>query len=176
VGIFEKPKGSGVWGISYCDRQGKRHRERVGRRADAIAAYSDRKREIREGRYVPPRSGGLTLTFRDLAERAMEYASLEKLASLHLANHTPYVCPETQSDTQKDWRRWFEDALKEAGIKDFRWHDLRHTFASRLVMAGVPLLTVKELLGHHSITMTERYAHLSPDHRAIEIEKIGAAK
>src|SRR5882724_5222997 len=77
MGLYEKMKGSGVWSISYCDRQGKRHRERIGRRADAEAAYTDRKREIREGRYLPPRTAGRGfLSFRKLAEAAMEQKKL----------------------------------------------------------------------------------------------------
>lgn len=68
--------------------------------------------------------------------------------------------------------RWFTEAVREAGIKDFTWHCLRHTFASRLVMAGVDIRTVQELLGHKSITMTMRYAHLSPQHRAAAVEKL----
>lgn len=68
--------------------------------------------------------------------------------------------------------RWFTDAVKDAKLGDFTWHDLRHTFASRLVMAGVDIRTVQELMGHKSITMTMRYAHLSPEHRAAALEKL----
>ena len=70
--------------------------------------------------------------------------------------------------------RWFTDAALEAQVQDFKWHDLRHTFASRLVMAGVDIRTVQELMGHKSITMTMRYAHLSPKHRTEALEKLCA--
>lgn len=57
----------------------------------------------------------------------------------------------------------WDTARRRAGLEDVNLHDLRHTFASRLVMRGVPLLTVSKLLGHANITMTMRYAHLAPD-------------
>lgn len=62
--------------------------------------------------------------------------------------------------------------MKLAGIGNFRLHDCRHHFASKLVQAGVDLYTVKELLGHSEITMTERYSHLAPDNLRLAVEKV----
>lgn len=63
-----------------------------------------------------------------------------------------------------DMRNPFEDALKKAGIEDFRWHDLRHTTASELAMNGATLAEIAEVLGHKSLSMVKRYAHLSESH------------
>jgi integrase len=58
-------------------------------------------------------------------------------------------------------RAW-RQALKAAGIENFRWHDLRHCWASWLVQNGTPLYAVQELGGWNSVQMVQRYAHLSP--------------
>lgn len=85
------------------------------------------------------------------------------------AKKSPWLIPHPEDPKRHDhgprfawhFRQW----CRRAGIHDFRWHDLRHTFCSRLAMAGIHLLTIKELAGHRSISVTERYAHLAPDFR-----------
>ena len=66
----------------------------------------------------------------------------------------------------------FGRACRAAGIGNFHWHDLRHTFASHLVMAGVDLRTVQELLGHKTLETTLRYSHLAPAHKAKAVARI----
>jgi len=65
----------------------------------------------------------------------------------------------------KNIKKAFKTALKNAGITDFRFHDLRHTFASQVIMRGGDLKDVQELLGHKSMSMTLRYSHLSQEHK-----------
>ena len=83
-----------------------------------------------------------------------------------------YVFPGKTGHGLVDIRKRFHRALQEAGIEGFVFHDLRHTFASHLVMAGVDLMTVKEFLGHKDIKMTLRYAHLAPDYKRAAITQL----
>jgi integrase len=69
-------------------------------------------------------------------------------------------------------RGWFPSALEEAKIEGYTWHCNRHTFASRLVMAGVDLRTVAELLGHRTLQMVMRYSHLAPEHQASAVDRL----
>lgn len=72
------------------------------------------------------------------------------------------------TDIKTAWNR----LLQEADIEDFRWHDLRHHFASQLAIKGVNLNTIRELLGHSSYKMTLRYAHLSSSHKAEAVSRL----
>jgi integrase len=75
---------------------------------------------------------------------------------------------ESLDDVKNAWL----PIVKAAKLVNFTFHDLRHTFASKLVMAGVDLNTVRELLGHADIKMTLRYAHLAPEHKAAAVAKL----
>src|SRR6185295_13226938 len=74
----------------------------------------------------------------------------------------------------KDVKNAFHTALEIAEINDFTWHDLRHTFASWLIMKGASLRSVAELLGHRGLRMVMRYAHLSPEHLSAEVGLLDA--
>ncbi len=85
---------------------------------------------------------------------------------------SPLVFCAPQGGFLRNFSRDWYPALRKAAIPDFRWHDTRHTAASRLVMAGVDLFTVKEILGHKTLAMTARYSHLSPGHQRQALERL----
>jgi integrase len=98
---------------------------------------------------------------------------VHKLLSKLKSNITSaYVFPNAKGGRYTSLKRSFSTALKLAGIEDFTFHDLRHSFASNLIMAGADLVTVKELLGHRSLRMTSRYLHLSQSHKLNAVQKL----
>jgi len=83
---------------------------------------------------------------------------------------SPYIFCREDGRPIGSFRKAFDRALKKAGIEDFTFHDLRHTFASHMVMRGVDLPTVKEIMGHASFKTTLRYAHLAQSHKRKAME------
>src|SRR6267143_6548616 len=73
-------------------------------------------------------------------------------------------------------RQWFNRALTLANIKDFRWHDLRHNFASKLTMLGANLRTVQQLVVHKALAMTVRYSHLFSAHQQDAVQLLCGAE
>jgi integrase len=90
----------------------------------------------------------------------------------YIRNQADRVFPGKDGEPLTTIHTSWRGILRAANIEDFRWHDLRHHFASRLVMAGVDLNTIRELLGHSDLEMTLRYAHLSPDHKAEAVGRL----
>ena len=89
----------------------------------------------------------------------------------HIRSEYIFVNPKTGKpyvDLKNSWKK----LMKEAGIENFRFHDLRHTFASYLAMSGVSPLVIQELLGHKTLTMTKRYSHLSRKHLEDAVKKM----
>jgi len=116
--------------------------------------------------YVSGKSGPREVRINRAARRCL--ARLRKRAP----REQIYITPE-RNEGPLDRRLWFEKAARKARLEPaFRYHDLRHTFCSRLASAGVPLLEIKELAGHASFATTLRYAHLSPDRRKRAVEKV----
>ena len=121
--------------------------------------------QIREGiLYVTGKTGPRKVRISRAARRC--------LSRLRKRARGEYITPE-RNEGPLDNRRWFERAVKRAELRPaFRYRDCRHTFCSRLVSSGVPLLEVQQLAGHKSFQTTLRYAHLSPDHLKRAVEKV----
>ena len=98
-------------------------------------------------------------------------AALKKLHGEGKIVKSVPVFPSAQSgESLQASPGWFPGTLEEARIEGYTWHCNRHTFASRLVMAGVALRNVAELLGRRTLQMVMRYSHLAPEHQASAVD------
>jgi integrase len=110
---------------------------------------------------------------RTLPLNTIALAALKQMRGEGTPVGTAPVFPSTWTgDALQGSRGWFPTALEEAKIEGYTWHCNRHTFASRLVMAGVDLRTVAELLGHKTLQMIMRYSHLAPEHQVSAVERL----
>jgi integrase len=107
-----------------------------------------------------------------LAGRALQ--TVQALAKVRRID-TPLLFPRADGRAPLDLRYAFHQALREAGIADFRFHDLRHSAASYLAMQGASLVEIAEVLGHKTLQMVKRYAHLSEAHTAGVVARMNAA-
>ncbi len=152
---------------------GMRQGELLALRWDDVDFYTGtlRVREAKsgEGRSVAMNSvvrGALQAVRREQVQKAREQAKGGREIL------SPYVfCSHKGRFLHNLAKAWYP-ALEAAGIEDFRFHDLRHTFASRLAMVGVDLYTVQRAGGWKTAVMVQRYAHLSPDHMRAAVERL----
>jgi len=171
MGIFQKGKNC------YIDYyiKGRRKRKKIGpSKKLAMQVLKDVQLKIAKGEYLGVYEEK-KIPFDKYAEQYLNYSkankawssyrrdrfSINKLASFFKGK---YVFSNRDGHPFKDIKKGFSSDLKRAGIKDFRFHDLRHTFGSHLVMQGVGLRTVQQLMGHKEIRMTMHYSHLSPEY------------
>jgi integrase len=89
---------------------------------------------------------------------------------------SPWVFARPDGERMSDIRDAFAKACRDAGIEDFRIHDLRHTCAAWLVSDGAPLAEIRDLLGHSTVLMTERYAHLAPENLRATVARFDASR
>jgi integrase len=111
--------------------------------------------------------------WRDIPINSICRKALEKLHEQ--SRGSEFVIPRGGKQQNYALTKWFGDAVEKAGVLHATPHTMRHTFASRLVMAGVSLRQVQEFMGHASIVMTMKYAHLSPERGQADIEKLVTA-
>lgn len=116
----------------------------------------------------------LTVTGKGAKSGQTRHIPVNAAAVDALKTHRGDVAPLPSNPVfgRAEFRKAFSGVLKAAKIEKFRFHDTRHTFASKLVMAGVPLNTTRELMGHASLDMTLIYAHLAPDNLRAAVDLI----
>jgi len=96
----------------------------------------------------------------------------QELSNLSEGSDSEYIFSNGNGHRFGDIKKSFSAALRRAGIEDFHFHDLRHTFGSHLVMQGIDLKTVQQVMGHKEIKTTMRYSHLSPEYVQEAMERL----
>ncbi|MCP3933679.1 MAG: site-specific integrase [Bacteroidetes bacterium] len=110
-------------------------------------------------------------TKKALLEWKHHQTRMRKLKNIS-ANGSDIVFSHLDGSQISNFNRGWWSALEKAGIKDFHFHDLRHTFCSNLILSGAGLKEVKEMIGHRDISMTDRYSHLTLKHKSLKQEKL----
>jgi len=129
-------------------------------------------RQFSKGRVSTPKSGkSRTVPLPQAALRALT----EQRAETYMRGDWVWCDDDGAPITSDMIKSRFRIACRNAGVREVRVHDLRHTYASMLVRRGVGLKVVQELLGHHSVTVTQRYAHLAPDDLSAAVEVLDFA-
>ena len=150
-------------------KTGLRQGELLGLQWDDVDLVAGRlvvRRAVSRGRLSTPKSG----KSREVPLSPNAVLALKQ--HRHLRGEFVFCNPDGSRLTKGrcKWPLW--RVCKRAGLRRIGWHFLRHTFASHLVMNGEPLKAVQELLGHSTISMTEQYAHLSPDVRRDAVTRL----
>ncbi|TET23135.1 MAG: site-specific integrase [Candidatus Stahlbacteria bacterium] len=119
------------------------------------------------------------ITARETKNKTVHHAQINDLLLPTLQTlwnskpHSDYVFSKPDGTAYGNWRRSFETTCRRAGITDFCFHDLRHTYLSYLIMSGVGIRAAKELIGHKTMKMVLRYSHLSNAHLQAAANRLG---
>jgi integrase len=203
-GVYDHPKGSGVWWIHYYEDGRRRRVLTPEEEPRLIEALQERLRPLLlVAIHTGMRLGELlALTWKDVDLGSGTIAIREaKSGEERIAWMSPIAratlqalrAKQIQESAASDsvalirgsyifgaalgsartclWRYW-QPALRKAGIEDLRFHDLRHTFATRLVARGIDIYRVKTLIGHKTLRKTERYAHVADEHLREAVERL----
>ena len=128
---------------------------------------------VRLQSYLDRYDTGMTIVNAELKETTPPAAVKDAFDDVQRAkNDKGKRTKKAENKPLTDIKHSWATLVKEAQVDGFRFHDLRHDFASRLVQAGIPLDQVRDLLGHSSVTLTERYAHLAPHLRKAAVEML----
>ncbi len=145
----------------------------TGMRAGEIMALEWRDVDLTRGWLTLRETKNGTMRGVPLTGKALEL--VKEHARTRRRLDTPLLFPGANPGKPVDLRQPWEKALKQTGIEDFRFHDLRHSAASYLAMNGASLNEIAAVLGHKTLSMVQRYAHLSESHKAGVVERMNAA-